>query len=103
MTFMKNEVYYAGDGLPLRIGDVVTKAENVPNSKYAYNLIRGVVVNRDFGKKIGEDYGCYVRFDETADRSLQDYNFACRMSNLVHLNLPLFDETEFFTMLEVNR
>lgn len=103
MTFMKNKVYYAGDGLPLRPGDVVTGAPDAPSTKHAYRLLRGVVVDRAFGAMLGDDPACHVIFEESTSPCDLNTIYVCRMKHLAHLSLPSFDETKFFTMLEVNR
>lgn len=95
--------YYAGDGLPLRVGDVVTCAPGVSDYKHAHYLIEGTVVENCFGYKECGEYICHVTFEQSADSYRRGSTCACLMKHLVHLSTPSFNETEFFTMLEVSR
>lgn len=95
--------YYAGDGFPLRVGDVVTCAPGVPDHKHAHYLIEGTVVEECFGYKECGEYICRVTFEQSADSYRRGNDCACLMKHLVHLSTPSFNETEFFAMLEVSR
>ena len=94
--------YYAGDGFPLRVGDVVTCAPDVPAYKHAYYLIEGTVVEDYFGYKECGEYICRVTFEKSVDSYRNGMDCACLMKHLVHLDTPSFNETEFFTMLGVS-
>ena len=57
--------YYTADGMPLRPGDLVTRAENVPDVKFAADLIEGVVLEDGFYEgRTASDGGvmCKVQF-----------------------------------------
>lgn len=89
--------YFAGDSLPLRIGDIVTCADNVPDTKYAYYLIRGTVIERRFGDTT--EYGkllCVVEFTESIEGSFVGCDCPCLMEHLVHIEqIPKYSVPDF--------
>ena len=80
--------YYAADGLPLRVGDIVTCAKNVPETKYAHYLTRGVVQEKRFGDIEGGKLVCVVEFAESSNYPFVGNSYLCLMETIVHLEVP---------------
>ena len=98
--------HYAADGLPLRVGDVVTCAENVSEQKYAHYLTRGVVQGKRFGDvELGKPV-CVVEFAESTNFPFVGNSYPCLMETLIHLgevqgySVPNF-ENMFCAMLGI--
>lgn len=96
--------YLAADGLPLRVGDIVTRVgDDIDRTYYASALISGVVVGdctRDLDDKIT---GVKVKFHEAEEPEYLDTIRGCLFEHVVHLdtNPVTFDEGQFLAMLGV--
>lgn len=97
--------YLAADGLPLRVGDIVTRVDDdIDREYYAAALISGVVVGdctRGFDDN--EITGVKVEFRETENPEYLDTVRGCLFEHVVHLDTTLttFDEGQFLAMLGV--
>ena len=89
------EEILAADGLPISIGDVVTRkpdASDIPSYFYSHHLIRGTVV--DITPK-----SITVEFEESDMYAGERHG--CSPSHIVHLEGPTFDLNLFNTMLGI--
>ena len=92
---------FAADGLPIHVGDVVTRRDDKINDRYyASRLKRGTV------EKVGP-HVITVSFEEAEPEFsiISNTRFGCIPSDLIHLearmNLPVFDADQFRVMLGV--
>lgn len=91
--------YFAGDGLPLHIGDTVTCADNVPSDKYAHYLTRGTVIERRFGDTEDGKLLCVVEFTESTNGPFAGNDYSCLMEHLVHIEqMPKYSVPDFESM-----
>lgn len=92
---------FAADGLPLEVGDVVTRVdETISASLYAYHLMMGVV-------SYVKEYSIKVVFEESSKDSYVGRTLGCPPHALVHLEqhgalnqIPDFDN-KFREMLMI--
>lgn len=92
---------FAADGLPLEVGDVVTRVdETISESLYAYHLMMGVV-------SCVHEYSAKVVFEESSKNSYVGRTLGCPPHALVHLEqhgalnqIPDFDN-KFREMLMI--
>lgn len=98
--------YFAADGLPLRVGDVVTCADDVPQTKYAHYLVRGIVQEERFADIEDGKFICVVEFVESTNYPFVGNRYSCLMETIVHLegapklSIPDF-ENMFCAMLGI--
>lgn len=91
--------YFAGDGLPLRVGDIVTCADDVSGIRYAHYLIRGVVQEEKLGYIEDGEPVCVVEFTESTNGPFAGNCYICLMKHLVHLEgVPEFPIPDFENM-----
>ena len=92
--------YLMADGLPVCVGDVVTRVnDNMDEMYYVHDLIRGRVVKDVERGQDGETF-VMVMFDE-AESEWEGMECGCHLKHIVHLekNLNTFDENQFLAML----
>lgn len=95
MKEVLTEEVLAADGLPISIGDVVTRksdASDIPSYYYSHYLIRGIVVDIT-------PESITVEFEESDTYAGKRHG--CNPSHIVHLERPTFDLNLFNTMLGI--
>lgn len=75
----------AADGIQLKVGDVVTKAETTPKMKWAFGLAEGIVTAIS-PKLEGDIPLCIVRFERvTGENDAEEgEEYWCRICDLLH-------------------
>ena len=75
----------AADGIPVMVGDVVTKAETTPEEKWAFGLVEGIVTRSP--TREGDIPLCVVHFKQvTGENDAEEgEEYYCRVCDLLHI------------------
>lgn len=76
----------ASDGIQLKVGDVVTKAETTPERKWAFGLAEGIVTAIS-SEWEGDTPLCIVHFKQvTGENDAEEgEEYYCRVCDLLHI------------------
>lgn len=76
----------AADGIPVMVGDVVTKAETTAEIYWAFGLIEGIVTGVPTGTE-NDIPLCTVRFEQVIEEGWvnKGEEYLCRVCDLLHI------------------
>lgn len=97
----------AADGIPVIVGDVVTKAETTPEEKWAFGLVEGIVTKFSTKNEDGIPL-CVVHFKQvTGENDAEEgEEYYCRVCDLLHIGAEntydWFSEEIFYDFLGIS-